>query len=67
MSNTVTQPAQNKASIDIRVSVRVPQKLKSRVQRVARGLGIDESDVVRMALKHGLASIEQPQTQKVAA
>ena len=66
MSNKVNQkPANIDPPRDIRVSVRVPQKLKNRVGRIARMLGVDESDVVRMSLKHGLTTFEKP--EQVAA
>lgn len=41
-----------------RVSCRVPRKLMTRLERIARANGIDVSDVVRMALNRALPSYE---------
>lgn len=60
MLNKVTHtPVKTGTSRDVRVSVRVPTKLKSRVRKIAKGLGVDESDVVRMALNAGLPNYEE--------
>jgi len=52
-------PIESVKSVDIRVSCRVPLKLKRRLARIAKANGIDESDVVRMALNRVLPQYEQ--------
>ena len=66
-----------KSAKEPRVSCRVPAKLKRRLQKIALAYGIDESDVVRMALMSQLPSFEangeqaqattQPQPEAKAA
>ena len=52
---------------EFRVSVRVPRKLKFRLARIVRATGLDEADVVRMALNRQLPAYEVEAGRKVAA
>lgn len=54
---TATVKAINKIK-EPRVSCRVPLTLKRRLQKIAKATGIDESDVVRMALNRQLPAYE---------
>ena len=49
----------NKVSKEPRVSCRVPRKLYNRIGKVSRQLGVDASDVVRMALNRALPEYEK--------
>lgn len=48
-----------KATKETRVSCRVPKKLYNRISKVSRQLGVDASDVVRMALNRALPEYEK--------
>jgi antitoxin component of RelBE/YafQ-DinJ toxin-antitoxin module len=62
---TVSQPKPVKIK-EPRVSCRVPRKMMTRLERVAKNNGIDISDVVRMALNRILPTYEKEITLEVA-
>ena len=54
-----TAPIKSRELKTFRVSVRVPQKLKNRLERVVKNSGLDEADIVRMALLRQLPLFEK--------
>lgn len=44
---------------ELRVSCRAPKEMVEDVERVAKAIGVSESDIVRMAIKRYLPEIEK--------